>query len=263
MRKYYYIFKSEVMSSLKYVFNIFINFIVYFLLIFVFLCLWQYMYSDPTQLINGYSMHQMMWYLIVTETLYSVVSGRKYCKKLSEDVKGGSLAYNLNKPYSYIEYCLFSHLGEISIKGIVYVICSFLIGLVFIGEVPQISILSIIPILLTIIMSLFISTTILMGIGLLSFFIEDSSPFYWMYSKIILVFGTIFPIEFFPKIIQPFIKFSPIYAISYGPANLFVDFKWEKFLLVIFTQIIYFVISYLIVTLIYRKGVRRLNVNGS
>ena len=31
-------------------------------------------------------MHQMMWYLIVTETLYSVASGRKYCKKLSEDV---------------------------------------------------------------------------------------------------------------------------------------------------------------------------------
>ena len=96
----------------------------------------------------------------------------------------------------------------------------------------------------------------------LTFFVENSLPFYWIYSKTILVFGTLFPIEFFPAIIQPFIRYSLIYAVSYGPANLFVDFGWNKFFIVIGAQLIYLAIAFGIATLLYRKGVKKLNVNG-
>ena len=48
---------------------------------------------------------------------------------------------------------------------------------------------------------------------------EDASPLYWIYSKFILVLGTLFPIEYFPKVLQPIINLSPIYVVSYGPAK--------------------------------------------
>ena len=73
-------------------------------MMFVFLNLWQYIYSDPNELINGYSKMQMIWYVIITEILWMSLSGRKLCKKISEDVKGGNIAYNINKPYNYILY---------------------------------------------------------------------------------------------------------------------------------------------------------------
>ena len=237
MRKYYYIFKSEIMSSLQYIFNIVLNFIVFSLFIFVFMCLWKYIYSDPSELINGYNMYQMMWYLIGTETLYTVLSGRKFCRRISEDVKGGNISYNLNKP-------------------------SIVMGLLFMHQFPELTIFSAIAVLISFVLSYMISSTFIICIGLLAFFVENSLPFYWIYSKTILVFGTLFPIEFFPAIIQPFIRYSLIYAVSYGPANLFVDFGWDKFFIVIGAQLIYLAIAFGIATLLYRKGVKKLNVNG-
>lgn len=262
MRKYFYLFKSEVMSSLQYIVSVFVNFIVFFLLIFVFLCLWQYMYADPEELINGYSMHQMMWYLIATESLYTVVGGRKFCRKIAEDVKGGNISYNLNKPYSYIEYRLFSHLGEILVKGLVFLSGAIILGAVFTGQLPHLSLGEVLAVAVSFVLSYIISTIVMIVLGLFSFFIEDSSPLYWLYSKFILVFGTIFPIEFFPVIVQPLLRYSLIYVVSYGPANLLVDFGWEKFLNVTIAQIIYIGIVYGLATLIYRKGVKKLNVNG-
>ena len=262
MRKYYYIFKAEIMSSLQYIVSTLLNFLVFSLIIYVFMCLWRYLYSDPSELINGYNMHQMMWYLIATETLYTALGGRKFCRKISEDVKGGNITYNLNKPYSYIGYSLSSHLGEITIKAIIYISCAFLMGVIYTGQLPQLTPLSALGVVLSFTISYVISSLLIICIGLLAFFVENSSPFYWIYSKFILVFGTLFPIEFFPAIIQPFIRYSVIYAISYGPANLFVDFAWNKFFIVIGAQIVYLCIAYGIASLLYRKGVKKLNVNG-
>ena len=81
-------------------------------------------------------------------------------------------------------------------------------------------------------------------------------------NKFILVLGTLFPIEYFPKIMQPILNFSPIYVVSYGPAKLFIDFSWDKFISVLIAQIIYIFISYLLCSLLYKKGVKNLNVNG-
>ena len=94
------------------------------------------------------------------------------------------------------------------------------------------------------------------------FFIEDANPFYWVYSKFILIIGTIFPIEFFPKLLQPIIKYSPIYVICYGPAKLFVNFSYGDLISIVIAQIIYIFIAYMLCALLYKKGVKNLNVNG-
>ena len=101
-----------------------------------------------------------------------------------------------------------------------------------------------------------------MIIGLFSFYIEDSHPFYWLYSKVILVLGTLLPLEYFPTFIQGILKYLPSYVVAYGPAKLFVDFSSLDAIKILGAQIIYLIISYLLCTFIYKKGVRKLNVNG-
>ena len=61
MRKYLYIYKSEVMSTLQYILNILFDMAGYIVMIFIFFNLWNYIYDDPGQLINGYSKNQMIW----------------------------------------------------------------------------------------------------------------------------------------------------------------------------------------------------------
>lgn len=262
MKKYLFIYKTEVMSNLQYIFNILVGFIGYFIMMFIFLNLWKYIYSDPNEVINGFTMNQMIWYIIITEILWSTVSGRKFCHKIANDVKGGNIAYNINKPYNYIGYSLFNHLGACTVKGFMYTVLGIIVGYAFLGSFPSLNIFSILAVLLTCILATVISTLLIIFVGLFSFIIEDSTPFYWLYSKIILLFGTIFPIEYFPKVVQPILKFSPVFAVNYGPAKLFVDFSFNTFIVVVIAQIIYIIIAYTLCALVYKKGVKRLNVNG-
>lgn len=262
MKKYLYIFKSELMTNLQYIFDILIGFISFCIMIFIFLNLWNYMYSDPRELINGYSMNQMIWYVIVTEILWMSLGGRKLCRKICNDVRSGNISYNIIKPYNYVEYVLFNHLGITMLKFVLITIIGMILGLISLGSIPHLTIVSVLGVIISCILATVINIFIITSLGLISFFIEDANPFYWLYSKLILVVGTIFPIEFFPSILQPILKYSPIYVVSYGPAKLFVDFSLNKFLEVIIIQLIYLIITITITHLIYKKGVRKLNVNG-
>ena len=262
MKKYLYIFKSELMTSLGYTFDILIGFIGYIIMIFIFLNLWEYIYSDPNEVLKGFTMNEMIWYVIITEIIWSTVKGKKLSKDICNDVKGGNITYNIIKPYNYIEYRLFSHLGGISFKFILLTILAMILGFVFLGSFPNLNILSILGILLSSLLAITISILIIIGIGLLSFFIEDAHPLFWVYSKILLVIGTIFPIEFFPESIQWLLKLTPAYTVCYGPAKLFVHFSSQGFIEIILAQIVSIIIFSIIAHLIYKKGAKKLNVNG-
>ena len=262
MKKYLFIFKSEVMTNLQYAFDFFVSFIGYIIHIFIFLNLWNYIYKDPNQLINGYSMNQMIWYVIVTEILWTCIGSRTLCKKICDDVRSGNIAYNLNKPYNYVEYSLFNHLGSTVVKFIIVTIIGIVLGIVFLGSFPNLGIIEILFVILTCFLATVINIFLVISIGLISFFIEDANPIFWLYSKMILIIGTIFPIEFFPTVMQPIIKFSPIYVVSYGPAKLFVDFNYNNLIQILLFQFGYLIIGFILCHFIYNKGVRKLNVNG-
>jgi len=262
MRKYLYIFKSEVMSNFQYIFDLLIGFISYCIMIFIFLNLWNYIYNDPTELINGYNKAQMIWYVIITEILWMSLGGRKLCRKICDDIRSGNIAYNINKPYNYVEYSLANHLGIVTIRFFIVTILGMILGTIFLESFPSLNFIELLGILLVCIFATVINIILITSISLISFFIEDANPIYWVYSKMILVIGTLFPIEFFPQAIQPIIKLSPIYVVSYGPAKLFVDFNLTNFIEIIIAQIIYLIISFIICHAIYNKGVKKLNVNG-
>lgn len=262
MKKYFYIFKSELQSNLQYMTNILVRCLSSYIIIYILISLWKYIYSDPSEIINGYSVEQMIWYVIVTETLWNILSGRKLCKKICTDVKSGNIAYNINKPYSYIGYVISNHLGNVTISALIYVVSSLMIGILFVGHIPSLNIINIILLIVSCILAILINILFILMIGLFSFKVEDAMPFYWLYSKVIIVIGTIFPIEYFPIKLREILSYSPIYVVSYGPAKLFVDFSYSMFLKIFIAQIIYIIVCSLICKIIYKKGVKKLNVNG-
>ena len=262
MKKYLYIYKSELMSSIQYVGNVLLGSIGYVIHIFVFFYLWNYMYDDPSALINGYSKTQMIWYVILTEIIWSATASRKLCSNISNDVRGGNIAYNMNKPYSYVGYSLSNHLGEVTLKGLITTCVGCILGMIFLHSFPTMNILSIALVIISCTLAIIINSLLTMCIGLLSFYIEDATPVQWIYGKIMLLLGTIFPIEFFPAFLQSIIKFSPIFVTCYGPARMFVNFEVKSALIIIAAQIVYLIVAWLLCNFIYKKGVKKLNVNG-
>ena len=70
IRKYIVIYQAVLMENLQYALNVAMGFISYFIIIFVFVQLWNYMYSSPGELIAGYTKAQMIWYVLITETIW-------------------------------------------------------------------------------------------------------------------------------------------------------------------------------------------------
>lgn len=78
----------------------------------------------------------------------------------------------------------------------------------------------------------------------------------------ILLIGTMFPIEMFPQYLRPIIKCTPIYVVTYGPAKLLIKFSLQNFVQILLAQIIYLFVAITLTLILYEKGVKKLNVNG-
>ena len=262
MRKYINIFKAELMSNVQYAVNIALGSIGFLIFVMTFYYIWQYIYSNPDELINGYSMTQMIWYLTITEIIYTSIKSRKICREICNDVKSGNITYNLNKPYSYVAFILFKELGRCIFDIIIQMAVG--IGAVFllVKEIPISNIWQMALVIVSCVLAQVISILLIVVIGLMSFKIDDATPFYWLYSKFIILIGVIFPIEFFPQSIQGILVYTPIYVTSYGPAKLFVDFSMDNFVSIIVAQLLYIFFTYSLCLVMYNSGVKKLNVNG-
>ncbi|XMB67321.1 ABC transporter permease [Mycoplasmatota bacterium zrk1] len=261
MKKYLFIAKSAFKEQFQYIGNLTGGFFVYGIIVFVFLQLWLYIYGNKAELF-GYSLNQLIWYVIVTEIVLFTFRTSVVTSEIASDVKSGKIAYILNKPYKYIMYIMSKHYGTMLVFFISYVVLGIAIGATFVGALETFNFVSIPFLILTLFCSSVIMALMYILIGLSSFWVEENAPFRWLLSKLLVVLGVTFPIEFMPDWIKGFAKTSPVYPVTYGPAKMLVDFSIVEFVDVFMMQILYIVVLSIFVTLVYIKGVRRLNVNG-
>lgn len=262
MKKYTVIYRSVLMENLQYAANIAMGYISYFIFIFVFIQLWNYMYAAPDERISGYTKEQMIWYLMITEMIWFSARSATITRQVSMDIRGGNIAYLMNKPYHYTLYILAKYTGEWSIQLPMYAFFAAVMGIAMVGKIPAFHWITLFAAAPCIVLGIMINAVFKLCISLLSFWIEDSNPFQWLYDKVILVVGTIFPIEIFPAVLQPFLKLTPIYTVCYGPAKLIVDFSMGKYIEILVAQVLYLAVGWGIMFFIYAKGVKKLYVNG-
>ncbi|MDE5865407.1 MAG: hypothetical protein K2H31_02235 [Lachnospiraceae bacterium] len=111
MRKYAVIYKSVLIENLQYIINVIMGFISYFIMIFIFIQLWNYMYDNPEELIAGYTKTQMIWYVMLTEMIWFGSRSTTVSRQAAADVRGGNIAYHVGKPYHYTLYILSKYTG--------------------------------------------------------------------------------------------------------------------------------------------------------
>lgn len=260
MKKYLYIFKYTFINELSYFSKVIFRVVSYFLHIFVFYNVWKYVYQDNNT-ISGFSLTQMMWYLILAELFMMGVS-RVAREKPIEDIKSGSITYIMNKPYSYIGYIFTSYLAEGLVRLIIMIPISIVFGFIFVGPLDSFQLKYFGFMCLSFVLAYSINGLIQLFLSLFSFYIEDAGPIHWLYNKIILIFGVFFPIDMMPGVLQSILKYTPAYVVTYGPTKLIVDFDLMNAIKIISAQIIYLIIVLLLSNLVYRRGVKKLNVNG-
>jgi len=84
-----------------------------------------------------------------------------------------------------------------------------------------------------------------------------------IFNRLTLVLGGVLaPLEIFPQPLRSIAQALPFSAILYGPARTLIHFESGPFIGLLWQQIITLALGSLILLVLYRVALRRVNING-
>ena len=259
LHKYTVIVRISLLNAVAYRASVFARFCFYTLFIYIFMSLWRAIYREGN--VHGYSYVQIVWYLVMTEFIaFSCTTG--IYRTMNDDVKSGAIAYLLGRPVHYVFYQFANSMGQILLNFVCFGVLALILGLLFVGPLPTLQAAGLLPLALSIAMSLILNYFFLMLIGLSAFVMEDNLALFFIYQKLNFMLGMFLPLEFLPSWLQPVAKNLPFSYVFWAPAKIFVNYSPEVFLELFPRQAAWAAAALLLTLLCYRLGVRRLQLNG-
>ena len=260
VQKYFAIMRTQIINSAAYPLDLATRSLMIVLFMFIFMQLWNATYRAMGQsTIADLSLSETMWYFMLAETI--VMSKPRLSVTISESVKDGSIAYLLNKPYDFMLYQFSVAFGDGMMRMVFNAIAGGTIVWLMVGPPPSFS--GIPLVLITIALGWLIDFMMTAMIGLTAFVTEDVAAFDWIYQKFVLILGgVLIPLDFFPDWIGNIAKALPFAYATYGPARLFVSPDLTRFATLVLGQIIWLAVLGAMLSLVYRRGVMRLTLNG-
>jgi ABC-2 type transport system permease protein len=260
MKKYWAIFKTQVVNSLAYPGEIVWRSLAILLFLWVFTYLWRVAFGNSaSKALAGLTLSDTLWYLMLAEAIE--LSRPRFAQSIAQSVKDGSIAYLLSKPYDFLLYQMSVNAGDTLFRLILATIFGSALVWWMAGPPPD-------PrgwplTLIALAGSWLLNFCITALIGLAAFVTEEVAPFEWLYQKALFILGgMLIPLDFYPPWLQSLSKASPFAFIMYGPARLFVQPDLERFALLVAGQIAWIGALGVMVTLVFRLGARRLVING-
>lgn len=260
--KYWSIFQITLLNSLAYPGELVGRSLMIIPFMWIFYQLWKVTFSAAGAadgMINGLTLRDTLWYLMLAET---IELGRPpIARTMSENVKDGSIAYILNKPYDFLLYQFSTAMGETIFRAMLNAVFGGLTIWWLVGTPnhPEGFLIALPAILGAWVLHFAINAMI----GLSAFVVEDVSAFTWIYQKLAFIFGgMLIPLDFYPQWLQNLAKLLPFSSAIYGPARLFVTPTYDLFVSVMTLQITWIITLVIALTIVYRRGLTQLTVNG-
>jgi ABC-2 type transport system permease protein len=259
--KYGAITLTNLQNQLAYVWDALNRALFIVIIMFVFVQLWTAVYeTQGTAEIAGLTLANTIWYFLIAEVME--LGKIRHDERITAEVKDGSVAYTLTRPYNYLAYHFFNGLGETAVKMTLI----FLLGLpivVYYASRPTILPVHVPAVLLVAIMAIMIDFFVFSIIGLLAFVTEDTFSFRLIYQKLVFILARLMiPLHFLPAWLQPLARVLPFNLTTYAPAKLFVAFSWAQFRQIVVLQVIWLLIIGAVLIWQYRWATRQLVING-
>ncbi len=234
------------------------------LFIFIFTSLWKAIYteSDPEILKGSFNLQSITTYAVLA--MIVKISFSMDDNTTSFKMRTGALAMDLIKPIRYYYLYLAESVGyslfHFFSRGLPLLFFSIFVFGITIPREPENYLL----LLLSGVMGYMIFFNVNHLIGLLSFwFIEIFSFQLMKYSLITLFAGGIIPVDFFPKVLQPFIALLPFQYILYTPTVLFMGHLPSKDIgSALVAQFVWVALLSIFSSLAWKAAVRKLVVQG-
>ncbi len=259
--KYRAITATNFQNQLAYIWDAVGRSVFIILIMFIFVQLWTAVYeSQGAYEIAGLTLSATIWYFLIAEMIE--LGKFRHDQLISEEVKDGSIAYTLIRPYNYLSYHFFNGLGDTVVKMALVFLLGLPVVLFYAGR-PDVELRHMPAVLLVLILALILDFIMASSIGLLAFVTEDTASFRLIYQKLIFILGgLLIPLDFLPDRLQTLARLLPFSLTTYAPAKLFVAYDATQFSQILASQLIWIVFLGGWLVLQYRWAVRRLSVNG-
>ena len=260
--KYVAIARINLLNRLAYIWDAVSNSLLIFLFIFIFAQLWGATFeAQGVAVIGGLTLTQTVWYFVWAEMIQ--MGKIRHVQTVSQEVKDGSLAYTLGRPYNYLLYHFAFGVGDILIQAGVLLAAGGVVAWSQVGPLATFR-LETLPLLLVVTALAFVlDFCVLSIIALLAFFMEDVNSLTFIYHKIVFVLGgLLIPVDFLPDWLQSIARVLPFNLVIYAPAKLFVAWDSAQFVQVVVLQVVWIGLVGLVLVGLYRYGTRRLSING-
>lgn len=257
--KYALAARTSISSSMAYSLNFVAGSCFYALIIFVFLQLWEAI-SLNNGAMEGYTVNRLVWYYAIAELV--VLSKSDVFQTLNDEIRGGGIAYKLNKPYNFVLYQFSDGLGQIALRLLINIPVGLVLGFVFAGRLEGFHWAALPFVVFSMISGIMLNFFMDASIALTAFWTEDNSAFFWIAQKLSFMLGLFLPLEFLPPALKDVALYLPFSYIAYAPARLLTAFSAQEAARILSVQVFYVVLFASATFLVYAKGVKKLNVNG-
>lgn len=259
--KYFWIFRLDLKQRFFYVADYVFSALFIVVILFVFTNLWSTIFAGRAE-IEGITIVQLIWYLALTEAITMSNSWRSTFEDVSSEIKSGTIANYLTKPLSYIGWQFSTNFS----KSLVYFVTVLAIGAIityFLVGSMSFSLTTIIPLTILVLSAFVLSFFVGMAFVSLAFWVEDVNAIYWILQKALFILGgMLVPIDLYPEFIREYLYYIPFSFITYWPGKYFITGSSEIFYLALVGQVAWFLIFFAIALVIYKIGIRRLNIHG-
>lgn len=261
-RKYTAAFRIGLMSQLAYAGELGIRTIFLVLIMFIFSSLWHTTYAELGRAtLGGFSLTQMLWYLAITESIILSRPGDAF--RLDEEVRTGGIAYALARPYNFVLYRYAEMLGDRLLRLAVNLAVALPLAFLFSGGRIGIERGAVPAGLLVVPAALTIDYLLIFTVRLLAFWVEDTTPFQFIYDRLLMILGgMLLPLSLFPAPLAAAARALPFSAVVNGPAQTLIGAGGQDLPALLARQGIALAGAALLAGTVFRLGVCRVNANG-
>jgi ABC-2 type transport system permease protein len=218
--------------------------------------------------LGGFGHGDLIWYLAVTEWI--ALSQPAIVSEIEADIRSGNIAYFLPRPISYLWLRISEAVGTLLVRmlglGVFGCGLSFLLTRAAAGSgtgLPSGGLPALICGALTAVVAATLNLIFCAIIGLCAFFLEDTSPIYWVWQKLSFVFGGLmFPLDMYPGPMRAIADLTPFPSLLYGPGRIAVGAEPAFIGHTVMVLAGWTVFGVLAARFAFRRALKALEVNG-
>lgn len=261
MRTYVEFALKKFQNKMAYRLEFFMGIVNTFITIVVYLCIYKALYGDALE-VDG-----VTFTMVATNFVFSLgLSGAFEFHEmfLQDKIKSGTIANEFLKPVNFMLRLLAENVGEGVFKIIFHFLPSVLLTLLFTELCPPASILHFLIMFISVIFGYLI-------LWLISFIVQTWS--FWLFSVwgimtiknviVKILAGTLLPLWFMPEGLRKIIAFTPFESIYFTPVQIYLgEVRGEELIGKMMVQLLWVVVLWIIAQFFWKKGTKKLVVQG-